>query len=467
MSDAQQVPAIVILGQGALDTARRVQALYPGALVHGLAGRVEADRSYTDFGDTLRELYCADRPIVALCAAGIVIRSLAPLLQRKGAEPPVLALAEDGSAVVPLLGGLAGVNRLAREIGEVLAVAPAITTSGELRFGTVDCFLLWRLTGGRSHRTDATNASRTLLFNIHSQDWDEELLALFEIPRSLLPEVLDCAAEFGVSEPSLLGAAIPVLGMAGDQQAALIGQACFQPGMVKSTYGTGCFMIQNTGEQPVTSKNRLLTTVGYRLDGKVSYAVEGSIFVAGAAVQWLRDGIKLIDHAHESEALAIQAGDSNGVYLVPAFTGLGAPYWDPKARGAIFGLTRDTGIKEIVTAGLQSVCYQTRDLLEAMRQDGTPPSALRVDGGMVVNNWVMQFLTDILGVTVERPEVTETTALGVAYMAGLKAGFYRDLDDIASHWHLQRRFAAHMAEERRGELYAGWQNAVRRVRSEA
>ncbi|MBC6660275.1 glycerol kinase, partial [Pseudomonas aeruginosa] len=252
---------------------------------------------------------------------------------------------------------------------------------GELRFGTVDCFLLWRLTGGRSHRTDATNASRTLLFNIHSQDWDEELLALFEIPRSLLPEVLDCAAEFGVSEPSLLGAAIPVLGMAGDQQAALIGQACFQPGMVKSTYGTGCFMIQNTGEQPVTSKNRLLTTVGYRLDGKVSYAVEGSIFVAGAAVQWLRDGIKLIDHAHESEALAIQAGDSNGVYLVPAFTGLGAPYWDPKARGAIFGLTRDTGIKEIVTAGLQSVCYQTRDLLEAMRQDGTPPSALRVDGG--------------------------------------------------------------------------------------
>ncbi|WP_049265555.1 glycerol kinase GlpK, partial [Pseudomonas aeruginosa] len=303
---------------------------------------------------------------------------------------------------------------------------------GELRFGTVDCFLLWRLTGGRSHRTDATNASRTLLFNIHSQDWDEELLALFEIPRSLLPEVLDCAAEFGVSEPSLLGAAIPVLGMAGDQQAALIGQACFQPGMVKSTYGTGCFMIQNTGEQPVTSKNRLLTTVGYRLDGKVSYAVEGSIFVAGAAVQWLRDGIKLIDHAHESEALAIQAGDSNGVYLVPAFTGLGAPYWDPKARGAIFGLTRDTGIKEIVTAGLQSVCYQTRDLLEAMRQDGTPPSALRVDGGMVVNNWVMQFLTDILGVTVERPEVTETTALGVAYMAGLKAGFYRDLDDIAS-----------------------------------
>ncbi|WP_121234191.1 glycerol kinase GlpK, partial [Pseudomonas aeruginosa] len=284
---------------------------------------------------------------------------------------------------------------------------------GELRFGTVDCFLLWRLTGGRSHRTDATNASRTLLFNIHSQDWDEELLALFEIPRSLLPEVLDCAAEFGVSEPSLLGAAIPVLGMAGDQQAALIGQACFQPGMVKSTYGTGCFMIQNTGEQPVTSKNRLLTTVGYRLDGKVSYAVEGSIFVAGAAVQWLRDGIKLIDHAHESEALAIQAGDSNGVYLVPAFTGLGAPYWDPKARGAVFGLTRGVKADHLIRATLESIAYQTRDVLDAMQRDaGERLRALRVDGGAVANNFLMQFQADILGTRVERPVMRETTALG-------------------------------------------------------
>ncbi|MDH4580623.1 glycerol kinase GlpK [Pseudomonas sp. BN415] len=339
---------------------------------------------------------------------------------------------------------------------------------GELRFGTVDCFLLWRLTGGKVHRTDATNASRTLLFNIHSQQWDAELLRLFDIPESLLPEVLDCAAEFGDTEVSLLGASIPVRGMAGDQQAALIGQACFQPGMVKSTYGTGCFMIQNTGEQPVASRNRLLTTVGYRLNGKVTYAVEGSIFVAGAAVQWLRDGIKLISHARDTEALAEQTGDACGVYLVPAFTGLGAPYWDPRARGAIFGLTRDTGIKEIVTAGLQSVCYQTRDLLEAMAQDGAAaPSALRVDGGMVENNWVMQFLADILGVPVERPEVTETTALGVAYLAGLQVGLYRDLDEVASHWHRQQRFAPRMAEDHREKLYDGWLDAVQRVRSGA
>ncbi|MDH4554596.1 glycerol kinase GlpK [Pseudomonas sp. BN417] len=337
---------------------------------------------------------------------------------------------------------------------------------GELRFGTVDSFLLWRLTGGKVHRTDATNASRTLLFNIHSQQWDETLLRLFGIPASLLPEVLDCAAEFGTTDAVLLGASIPVRGMAGDQQAALIGQACFQPGMVKSTYGTGCFMIQNTGDRPVTSRNRLLTTVGYRLNGKVSYAVEGSIFVAGAAVQWLRDGIKLISHARDSEALAEQTGDACGVYLVPAFTGLGAPYWDPRARGAIFGLTRDTGIKEIVTAGLQSVCYQTRDLLEAMGQDGAaPPSALRVDGGMVENNWVMQFLADILGVPVERPEVTETTALGVAYLAGLQAGLYRDLDEVASHWHRQQRFMPRMAEAHRKKLYDGWLDAVQRVRS--
>lgn len=338
---------------------------------------------------------------------------------------------------------------------------------GELRFGTVDSFLLWRLSGGKSHKTDASNASRTLLFNIHTQQWDEELLKLFEIPASLLPEVLDCAADFGITDASLLGAAIPVLGMAGDQQAALIGQACFEPGMVKSTYGTGCFMIQNTGSTPVTSKNRLLTTVGYRLNGQVTYAVEGSIFVAGAAVQWLRDGIKLISHARDTEAMAEQTGDACGVYLVPAFTGLGAPYWDPKARGAIFGLTRDTGIKEIVTAGLQSVCYQTRDLLEAMRQDGAAePSALRVDGGMVENNWVMQFLADILGVPVERPEVTETTALGVAYLAGLQAGLYKDLASIARHWHRQQRFEPRMADSHRGKLYDGWLDAVKRVRSE-
>ena len=344
--------------------------------------------------------------------------------------------------------------------------ARARAERGELRFGTVDSFLLWRLTGGRVHRTDASNAARTLLFNIHTQQWDADLLALFEIPASLLPEVLDCAAAFGVTEPGWFGAALPVLGMAGDQQAALIGQACFAPGMVKSTYGTGCFLIQNTGATPVASHNRLLTTVAYRLNGEVTYAVEGSIFVAGAALQWLRDGIKLIRHAGDSEALALQTDAASGVYLVPAFTGLGAPYWDPQARGAIFGLTRDTGIKEIVTAGLQAVCYQTRDLLEAMARDGAAaPSALRVDGGMVVNNWLMQCLADILGVPVERPQINETTALGAAYLAGLQAGLYRDLAQIASHWQRQQRFTPGMPEAQRARLYAGWLSAVQRVRS--
>lgn len=336
---------------------------------------------------------------------------------------------------------------------------------GKLRFGTVDSFLLWRLTGGKVHRTDASNASRTLMFNIHTQQWDPDMLALLDIPASLLPEVMDCAADFGHTEAELLGASIPVAGMAGDQQAALIGQTCFEPGMVKSTYGTGCFMIMNTGDEPVVSRNRLLTTVGYRLKGKTTYALEGSIFVAGAAVQWLRDGLKLIQHAGETEAMAEKTGDQCGVYLVPAFTGLGAPYWDPKARGAIFGLTRDTGIAEIVTAGLQSVCFQTRDLLDAMTADGaSSTAALRVDGGMVVNNWVVQALANILGVPVDRPQVTETTALGVAYLAGLQIGLYRDLAEIAKHWQRERAFEPAMPEAKRNELYEGWLDAIRRVR---
>ncbi|MFZ2289128.1 MAG: glycerol kinase GlpK [Halopseudomonas yangmingensis] len=338
---------------------------------------------------------------------------------------------------------------------------------GELRFGTVDCFLLWRLSGGKVHRTDASNASRTLLFNIHSQQWDPDLLQLLDIPASLLPEVMDCAAHFGETDPELFGSAIPICAMAGDQQAALVGQACFSPGMVKSTYGTGCFMVMNTGSQPVTSSNRLLTTVAYRLDGQVTYALEGSIFVAGAAVQWLRDGLKLIQHAGETEALAQQADEHSGVYLVPAFTGLGAPYWDPQARGAIFGLTRDTGIAEIVSAGLQSVCFQTRDLLEAMTADGAhATAALRVDGGMVVNNWVVQSLANILGVPVERPQVTETTALGVAYLAGLQCGLFDSLEQIAAHWRCQRSFSPQMDAKRRESLYQGWREAVQRVRSQ-
>lgn len=336
---------------------------------------------------------------------------------------------------------------------------------GELAFGTVDTFLLWRLTGGKVHKTDATNASRTLLFNIHEQCWDDTLLELFRVPAALLPEVEDSAADFGTTEPELLGAALPVAGIAGDQQAALIGQACFKPGMIKSTYGTGCFMILNTGAEVLTSRHRLLSTVAYRLNGQVTYGLEGSIFIAGAAIQWLRDGIALISHAHETEAMAREVGVDHGVYMVPAFTGLGAPYWDPEARGALFGLTRDTGIKDIVSAGLQSVAYQTRDLILAMEQDGAgKPTTLRVDGGMVANNWVVQFLADILNVDVDRPAVIETTALGAAYLAGLQAGIYRSLEDIASFWHCQRHFTPQMDDALRARLYGGWVDAVKRVR---
>jgi len=338
---------------------------------------------------------------------------------------------------------------------------------GELAFGTIDSWLLWRLTHGRQHATDATNASRTLLFNIHTQQWDDELLTLFRIPRSVLPVVKDSSDDFGISAPDFLGASVPICGMAGDQQAALIGQACFQPGMVKSTYGTGCFMVLNTGSTVVQSNNRLLSTVAYRLDGQPTYAVEGSIFVAGATIQWLRDGLKLIGSASETQAIAEATGDSRGVYMVPAFTGLGAPYWDPRARGAIFGLTRDTGIGEIVTAGLQSVCFQTRDLMEAMTRDGGDPViTLRIDGGMVVNNWVAQSLADIIGVPVDRPTVTETTALGAAFLAGLRVGVFASLDDITALWHCDRRFAPTMPADKRTSLYAGWLDAVRRVASQ-
>ena len=338
---------------------------------------------------------------------------------------------------------------------------------GELAFGTVDTFLIWRLTNGRVHATDATNASRTALFNIHEQRWDPALLELFEIPASLLPEVKDSSDDFGVIDPEWLGGELPIAGVAGDQQAALVGQACFSPGMGKSTYGTGCFMIVNTGDSAESSRNRLLTTVAYRLDGRPTYAMEGSIFVAGAAVQWLRDGLQLFESAAESEALARQGRAEHSVYLVPAFTGLGAPHWDPKARGAILGLTRDTGIAEIVAAGLQAVCYQTRDLQACMSDDmAAEPDTLRVDGGMVANGWVMQFLADMLGVPVDRPTVLETTALGVAYLAGLRLGWYRDLDEIAELWRCERRFTPQMPEEERERLYRGWQEAVERVKSD-
>ncbi len=335
---------------------------------------------------------------------------------------------------------------------------------GRLAFGTTDCFLLWRLTGGKVHATDATNASRTLLFNIHDQKWDDALLERFRVPRSLMPEVKDSAADYGKCDTDLIGKPIPVTGIAGDQQAAAIGQACFSPGMIKSTYGTGCFVLLNTGENAVASSNRMLTTVAYRIDGRVSYALEGSIFIAGAAVQWLRDGLKIIKSAAETESLAAALDSNRGVYLVPAFTGLGAPYWNPGARGALFGLTRDSGPAEFARAALESVCYQTLDLVEAMGGDsGATLEALRVDGGMVGNDWVMQFLADVTGLSVDRPRVTETTALGAAYLAGLGAGIFGSLDDISGDWQLERRFTPQMDPIIRNDLVAGWRRAVNKV----
>lgn len=335
---------------------------------------------------------------------------------------------------------------------------------GELCFGTIDSYLLFRLTGGKVHATDATNASRSMLFDIVAQEWDELLLKIFDVPAAMLPRVLDCSGEFGVASAELLGHAVPVTGIAGDQQAATFGQACFQPGMVKSTYGTGCFALVNIGDKPVQSTNRLLTTVAYRLNGRTTYALEGSIFVAGAAVKWLRDGLKIVDGAAETATLAAQVPENHGVYLVPAFVGLGAPYWDPDARAAILGLTLDAGRAHIARATLESVGYQTRDLTTAMKADGAPsPAAIRVDGGMVANDWLCQFLADMLDVAVERPRVIETTALGAAYLAGLATGVYAGLDAVAYGWHCERRFEPRMNAATRAQLYAGWQKAVQRV----
>jgi len=336
---------------------------------------------------------------------------------------------------------------------------------GDLAFGTVDSFLLWHLTDGNVHRTDATNASRTMIFNIHEQTWDEELLSLFDIPASMLPEVMDSSDDFGYTNNSLFGAEIPILGVAGDQQAALFGQACFDEGMAKSTYGTGCFLMLNTGDKALKSKNKLLTTVAYRLNGKPTYAIEGSIFMAGATIQWIRDGLKLISNASETESIAEKMPLDHGVFLVPAFTGLGAPYWDPNARGAILGLTRDSGINEIVTAALQSVCYQTKDLQKAMERDGLRPTLIRVDGGMVANNWLLSFLSSILGATVDRPEIIETTALGVAYLAGLKAGIFSSTEALAKMWHCDQRFTPDIDNEQRNTLYGKWLDAVKKVQS--
>lgn len=334
---------------------------------------------------------------------------------------------------------------------------------GELAFGTVDSFLIYRLTGGKSHATDATNASRTNLFNIRTQEWDDELLALFDVPRSILPEVKDCAYAFGVTAKSIVGESLPILGVAGDQQAAAIGQCCFSKGMIKSTYGTGCFVLMNTGDEVVISKNRLLSTVAYRLGGKTTYALEGSIFMAGASVQWLRDELGLVKSAPETEALVRKNPRREGVYLVPAFTGLGAPYWDPDARGAIFGLTRATNSIDIVRATLDSVCYQTHDLLEAMSHDGAAPEKLRVDGGMAANDWLMQTLSDIVGLPIDRPKIMETTALGAAYLAGLQAGVFESLEDISMQWSSDSQFAPKLDPVTRKKRISGWSAAVKSV----
>lgn len=336
---------------------------------------------------------------------------------------------------------------------------------GELLFGTVDTFLLWRLTGGKVHATDATNASRTMVFNIHENCWDKDLMEMLELPESLFPEVKDSSDNFGFTDKELFGAEIVIGGIAGDQQAALVGQACFEPGMIKSTYGTGCFIVLNTGKKVVRSQNRLLTTIGYRIGGQTTYALEGSIFVAGAAVQWMRDAMGLIEEASETGKLARQADINQDVYLVPAFTGLGAPHWDAEARGAIFGITRGTGPAELSKAALESVCYQTRDLLEAMQRDwgDIGETVLRVDGGMVASNYTMQFLADILSAPVDRPEVLETTALGAAYLAGLYKGVFPPPEEFKEKWKKERRFDATLDEEIRKRKYAGWQDAVRRT----
>ena len=393
-----------------------------------------------------------DRRTAEACAA----------LKADGQEP--LVSARTGLLLDPYFSGT--------KIGWILDAVPGArlrAEAGELAFGTVDCFLLWRLTGGKVHATDATNASRTLLFDIHRGVWDDDLCRLLRVPVAMLPEVKDSAAEFGTTISDILDRPIAIRGMAGDQQAATVGQACFSAGMMKSTYGTGCFALLNTGTTPVPSKNRLLTTIAYQLGGQRTYALEGAIFIAGAAVQWLRDGLGVIASASETGALAATADPNQQVYLVPAFVGLGAPYWDADARGALYGLTRGTTKRELARAALESVGYQTRDLIEAMKGDWQATTGaqtvLRVDGGMVASDWTMQFLSDILNAPVDRPKVMETTALGAAYLAGLSAGVLPAPQEFAKSWALERRFQPNMEEATRAAKYAGWNDAVRRTLS--
>ncbi len=395
-----------------------------------------------------RAIVWQDRRTADLCAR----------LKAEGAEADITA--RTGLLLDPYFSGTKAAWILDQVEG-----ARARAEAGKLAFGTVDSWLVWKLTGGTAHLTDATNASRTLLYNIRKGEWDEDLLRLLRIPRAMLPEVKDSAANFGTIPASVIGADIRIGGIAGDQQAATVGQACFKPGMVKSTYGTGCFALLNIGAEAAPSQNRLLTTIAYQLDGKPTYALEGSIFVAGAAVQWLRDGLKVLDRADQSGPMAEAADPNQNVYLVPAFTGLGAPYWDANARGALFGLTRSTGPNELARAALESVCYQTRDLLEAMRRDWTSAgdTVLRVDGGMVASDRTMQWLADILDAPIDRPVVLETTALGAAWLAGRQAGVWPDEEGFSASWRLDRRFTPAITDELREKKLAGWRDALRRT----
>ncbi|MDC1158642.1 glycerol kinase GlpK [Pelagibacteraceae bacterium] len=341
--------------------------------------------------------------------------------------------------------------------------AKKLMSKNQLLFGTVDSFLIWRLTRGRVHATDATNASRTMIYNISSNKWDDAILKLLKINKNILPEVKDCADDFGQTHPSITGKSIPINGVVGDQQAATIGQCCFEPGSLKSTYGTGAFVLLNTGSKKIYSKNRLLTTIAYRINGKTTYAMEGSIFIAGAGVQWLRDRMKFFKKASETEKLVKSLKDNNNIYLVPAFTGLGAPHWDANARGVLTGITRDTNPKEIVRATIEAVAYQTYDLFEAMKHDGLRPKIVKVDGGMVMNNWFSQFLSDIVNVKVLRPKVQETTAVGAAFMAGLQIGVYKSLKDISKIWHLDKKFSPSMGNKSRNHLLKGWSSAIKKT----
>ena len=400
-----------------------------------------------------RAIVWQDRRTAALCGDLLASGSAEMVIERTGL---VLDPYFSATKIAWLLGHVDG----ARDAAE----------RGDLLFGTIDSYLLWKLTGGRAHRTDATNASRTMLYNIHTGTWDADLCRLFNVPIQMLPEVCDCNHRFGTTVEDFLGAAIPIAGIAGDQQAASIGQACFLPGMVKTTFGTGCFAMMNTGDVPVRSRHRMLTTIGYRIDGGVSYALEGSIFIAGAAVQWMRDGLGVIDNAGETGAMAAEADPAQNVILVPAFSGLGAPHWEPDARGALFGLNRNTGPREIARAALEAVCFQTKDLMRAMMSDfdfDLSKLGLRVDGGMVGSEWTMQFLSDVLDCPIDRPRITETTAYGVAWLAGYTTGCWPGMEGFARAWQRERRFEPRMDAQDRARRYAAWQASVAATISQA